>query len=59
MSKHVRSALFYVLRRCGAICVKRGKKGWMEGEKGYPEIRFVERIVVMLAVIPLTETVLC
>ena len=27
MSKHVRSALFYVLRRCGDICVKRGKKG--------------------------------
>ena len=31
MSKHVRSALFYVLRRCGDICVKRGKKGGREG----------------------------
>lgn len=31
MSKHVRSALFYVLRRCGDICVKRGKKGGRGG----------------------------
>lgn len=33
MSKHVRSALFYVLRRCGDICVKRGKKGGRGGLK--------------------------
>lgn len=58
MSKHVRSALFYVLRRCGDICVKRGKKGWMEGGRG-AETPFTACPVEMAAVIPLTETVLC
>lgn len=56
MSKHVRSALFYVLRRCGDICVKRGKKG---GREGGTEIPFTACPVEMAAVIPLTETVLC
>ena len=55
MSKHVRSALFYVLRRCGDICVKRGKKGG----RGGTEIPFTACPVEMAAVIPLTETVLC
>ena len=54
MSKHVRSALFYVLRRCGDICVKKGKKGG----RG-TEIPFTACPVEMAAVIPLTETVLC
>lgn len=57
MSKHVRSALFYVLRRCGDICVKRGEER-MDGGRG-AETPFTACPVEMAAVIPLTETVLC
>ena len=57
MSKHVRSALFYVLRRCGDICVKRVEER-MDGGRG-AETPFTACPVEMAAVIPLTETVLC